>query len=129
MQKYRQSEPRVVAVVRGEIGGGVELAQVEFLSMAHAVMALARAHAGEHHEVDAVGLDRAVGERAHKVVAAGREGELQTHCSFHACLIPGDQLFSTLQPKGLRRAQYNSMLHNSMLRARLERRSACSCEP
>src|SRR5262249_45994486 len=97
MQKYRQRQPRVVAVMRGEIGGGVELAQIKFLTMTHAVMTLAGAHAGEHNEVDAVGLDRAVGERAHEVVAAGREGELQAHCTFH----PGESGLSTRQPRGL----------------------------
>ncbi len=79
MQEHRQREPWVVAIMRGEIGGGVELAQVEFLAVAHAMMAFARAHAGEHDEIDPVRLDRAVGERADEVVATGREGELQAH--------------------------------------------------
>src|SRR5262249_38551874 len=79
MQKYRQRQPRIVAVMRGKISGGIELAQVEFLAVTHAIVALARAHAGEHDEIDAVRLDGAVGERADEVVATGREGELQAH--------------------------------------------------
>src|SRR5262249_27190179 len=79
MQKYRQREPRIVAVMCGKISGGVELAEVEFLTMAHAMVAFARAHAGEHDEIDAIRLDGAVGKRADEVVVAGREGELQAH--------------------------------------------------
>jgi hypothetical protein len=37
-------------------------------------MALARAHAGEHDELDAVGLHGAVAERAHDLVIAAGDG-------------------------------------------------------
>src|SRR5262249_39737795 len=79
MQEHRQRKPRVVAVMRSKVGGGVELAEVKFLAMTHAVMALARAHAGEHDEIDAVRPDGPVGERADEVVASGRGSQLQAH--------------------------------------------------
>src|SRR5262249_25470095 len=56
MQKHRQGSPRKITIARGEIGGGVEFADVEFLAVSHAVVALGRTHAAEHHEVDAVRL-------------------------------------------------------------------------
>ena len=71
--------------MRRKIGGGVELAEVEFVTVAHAVVAFSRAHAGEHDEIDAVRLDGTVGERANKVVTAGREGQLQAHEVIQVC--------------------------------------------
>ena len=73
MQEHRERQPRIILIAGREISRRVEFAQVEFLPVAHAVVALAGAHGAEHDEVDAVGLDRSVGERADEVIAAGRE--------------------------------------------------------
>src|SRR5262249_45093102 len=43
----------------------------------HAPVALARAHVGEHDEIEAGGLDRAFLERAHDLVVAARDRELE----------------------------------------------------
>ena len=76
MQKHRQRGPGKILVAGGEIGGGIEFADVELLPAPHAVMPLARPHAAEHVQVDAVGLDGAVGERTNEVVISPGEVEL-----------------------------------------------------
>ena len=77
VQKHRNGGERLAAVARHEIAADIDLADVELGLARHAPMALARAHAGEHDELDAVGLDRAVGERAHDLVVAAGDGQLQ----------------------------------------------------
>src|SRR5262249_56534314 len=53
-----------------EIGADVGLADIEFGTPRHAPVPLARAHAGEHDELEAVSGNRAVLERAHDLVVA-----------------------------------------------------------
>ena len=58
MQEHRDRRERLALVADHEIGADVLLADVEFMLAAHPPVPLARAHVGEEHEVEAVGLDR-----------------------------------------------------------------------
>jgi hypothetical protein len=81
MQEHRDGGQWGALVALHEIGANIALADVELGLARHPPVALARPHAGEHDELEAVGLDRALLERAHDlVVAAGhREPELFRH--------------------------------------------------
>jgi hypothetical protein len=48
-------------------------------------MALARSHAGEHDEIDPIGLDAAVDEWTHEIIVSRGEVQLQSHhCNLRA---------------------------------------------
>ena len=79
MQKHRQRSPGHPLIAGGEIRGGIELADIEFLTVSHAVMTFARTKAAEHNEVDSIRLDCAVAERANEVIVPGGKVELQSH--------------------------------------------------
>ena len=77
VQKHRDRGQRLAAVARHVIAADIDLADVELGLARHAPVALARAHAGQHHELDAVGLHGAVAERAHNLVVAAGDGQSQ----------------------------------------------------
>ena len=82
VQEHRNRGQRLAAVARHVIAADIDLADVELGLARHAPVPLARAHAGEHHELDAVGLHGAVRERAHDLVVAAGNGEFQLR---HSC--------------------------------------------
>ena len=77
VQEHRDRGQRFAAVAAHEIAADIDLADVELGLARHAPVALARAHAGEHDQLDAVGLHGAVAERAHDLVVAAGDGQFQ----------------------------------------------------
>src|SRR6516225_2214802 len=77
MQEHRDGGERCALVALHEIGADIGLAYIELGPARHAPVALAWAHPGEHDELEAVGFDRAFLERAHDLVVAARDGELE----------------------------------------------------
>src|SRR5580704_1299336 len=74
---WRKRRCKNTAIARHVIAADIDLADVELGLARHAPMALARAHAGEHDQLDAVGLHGAVAERADDLIVAAGDGEFQ----------------------------------------------------
>ena len=75
VQKHRDRGQRLAAVARHVIAADIDLADVELGLARHAPVPLARAHAGEHDELDTVGLHGAVAQRTHDLVVAAGDGQ------------------------------------------------------
>src|SRR5262249_40057027 len=84
VQKHRDGDERMTAVARGEIARGGDFCSVEVLVAQKAPVTGRRVHGGQHGQVDAVSLDRAVLEGAHDLVVAA--GERQRNILGHVCL-------------------------------------------
>src|SRR5262249_12613359 len=72
---WRKRRCRNTGIALHEIGADIGFADVELGFARHAPMALARAHAGEHDEIEAIGRDRAFLERAYDLVIAAGHGQ------------------------------------------------------
>src|SRR5262249_60563595 len=77
VQEHRDGGERRALVALHEIGADIGLADVELGPARHAPVALARTHTGEHDEIEAVALNRALLQRPHDLVIAARHGELE----------------------------------------------------
>ena len=75
VEKDRDSGQRVVAVALHKIGADVDFADVELVAPRHAPMALARTHADERDEFDAVCRDLAERDGPREFVITQRNGE------------------------------------------------------
>ena len=75
MQEHRDRGQRLALVARHVIGAYVFLAHIELVLAAHPPVPLARPHVGEEHQVETLGLNRAVDQRPHDVVVAARDAE------------------------------------------------------
>jgi hypothetical protein len=75
VQEHRNGGERRALGTLHEIGADIGLADVELGAARHAPVALARAHAREHDEIDAVSGHRAFFERAHDLVIPARDRE------------------------------------------------------
>ena len=73
VEEHGDGGERYSVIALHEIGADIGLADVELGLARHAPMTLARTHAGEHDEIEAVGLDRAFLERTHDLVVAARD--------------------------------------------------------
>ncbi len=73
VKKYRNRRQRVAVIARHEIAADIELADIEFLIARHAPVALARAVAGQHHEIETVRFHRAFFQRADDLIIAHRD--------------------------------------------------------
>jgi hypothetical protein len=73
MQKHRDRSGRKALVTRHNEGGAGRFRHVEFASAQKAPVAGGGVHAGEHGEVDAVGLHHAFLERTDDLVVATGE--------------------------------------------------------
>ncbi len=85
MQEHRDGGERHALVALHEIGADIGLAHVELGLARHAPVALARPHVGEDDELETVGLDHAFLERAHDLVVAARDGELDLSRHLTSC--------------------------------------------
>src|SRR2546425_12984594 len=83
VRKYRDGVERGGLVARHQVADERELADVELLVAQHAAVALGRGH-GEDVELHARRNGAAIGQRAHQVVAAAGEGELELRHQFAA---------------------------------------------
>ena len=77
VQKHRNGGERFAAIAAHQKAADIDFADIEFGLARHAPMALARAHAGQHDKLDAVALDRTVGQRPHDLVIAAGDGQFQ----------------------------------------------------
>ncbi len=77
VEKDRQARQRHALVVRHEMRADIDLAHVELQPPRHPPMTLARSHAGEHGEIDPVRPHRAFFERAHDLIVAARQRQLE----------------------------------------------------
>ena len=79
MQEDRQRAERQALVARDDVGRARDLGDVEIAVAQEAPVPRRRIHRGQNGEVDAVGLDRALLQRAHDLVVAA--GERQRNSS------------------------------------------------
>ena len=73
MKKHGQRVPLRAAIASHEVGARVEFANVVFVAAGHSPVAFARGGAREDGEVDAVGSDHAVLQRADDLIIAAGE--------------------------------------------------------
>src|SRR6185437_3618284 len=77
VQKHRNGGERLAAIAAHQKAADIDFADVKFGLARHAPMALARPHAGQHDELDAIALDRTVRERPYDLIVAAGDGQFQ----------------------------------------------------